>query len=827
MFDSEESISQNERYDDDDEERNEEEGPFIPSRRSNGELVSRNFRTSSVKLESLESNRKTFTISNIYGLIDSGNIAGLNQFFTNSLSLISNDGDDSLLMTSVSKGSLNCFGYLLDNNVDIVYSARDGETALSIPAYAWTSNSEEMIRRLVIAGADLYSKNNKNQSPCEVAFIKGRCEMIKVLVEMGFDLNRANPEGMHPIQYCLKNSNKFNDDFIDWLISKFCDDNNDEFLIKNLTNNGKESITDLLSKLCGHPSMLFKKIVYQMGNDIRKEHQQQKEKWEQGMNDIFDYFDPDLLNIDVISTLATKINKDIKTKLNEKLNPIISSSRRLLFKIIENKCVENLGILLEEAEIDINDPSSLGTATWNDKILTPLEYAILLKNSEIIKLLLNNGANVDPRKQDWINFMNNFDCGRSIFSLITNNIIRKHPYYNFVDCEITRSNRTCNCSKLARAIKNNNANLVENILYNGTAIKEFKCNYNKCHFNYGIYYGFYNSNFKNSYEYYNLDRNYSKSEFEKDQFRILSLLLKFGFNINNQGLNYKNLSFSHLISNCKRSVFFSLLEEYGFNISRLYSSIFDIPKMVRKWTICWSKTSIFKIANIDKEEYGTEELIVDIPDDEFIVLNNEGRYIVWDINSLYNYVTYTVQGVNEYDSGSPWSGTKILTSWDIRRLSSFNDKGNRLANYMKISDHIKILCNIQQKLEYCGSIFSARGDIFEAKLIEELNDREKEEWLISREDIPNPENGNEGREPAMPRMDPSLARKIEKLKRTTMTEWYEIYNKMTSKEIESLNYINDNLNPENFTKMFNGNYCVMSIGHNMIRAHKRLTQWND
>jgi hypothetical protein len=296
---------------------------------------------------------------------------------------------------------------------------------------------------------------------------------------------------------------------------------------------------------------------------------------------------------------------------------------------------------------------------------------------------------------------------------------------------------------------------------------------------------------------------------KSDVFRILLLLIQHNFitpEIINQ-YNWDSIYDPNIAT---------LLEEYNLLNFRLIlpnGLSLTHTRMIRKWLICHSKTMKYTPRNT--EEYGTFESIVDIPHEDFCFTDSG---IIWSFQNLYQYLFNVVRGVNAYDSSSPWAGEQILNSVDLNRFANTDHPfAIKIYNYMSVSKYLEFLpTSLLEQLYHIGQVFSAKGELFEQDLALILTPDELAEWA----DVRNFQSTN-----AMPKLSHDLLVKINKMKEDTMLIFFSLYTKLSCTQIDVLSQLNPELNSDTFQKLFNGEFCTMTMGSYLTKLYKSLTKW--
>jgi len=825
MSDSEEGSS----YRDEDEEYSEEEAPR-PIRNSRRPINQDSAVT--IGQNKLSKDQKTFTLSDAYGMIDREDIEMLDHFTDHSLNLIRSSGDDSLLMKACYKGSINCVQYMIDVGIDINYQARDGVTALINCAHAqWSEKIKQIIQKLILAGADPNIRNNDGYTVLDLAFSKKKVELIRELIELGANPSKVKINGMGPLEYVL--TTRGMDSLIELMISRVGGDN---LPLKKLMNLGKRGNGDnIFHLLAGKDTPYLRQILVQEEKRIESERaawlieqdQKQMAKAASQVTDLSDevmtgHFDSSWLfdldeekrNYQIEINNSSELEKIMESSLQTALLQSDQNGKTPLAIAIETNQIDNVELFVEFGRIELNSVGALGNAYnrgWfmSPSISLPIELAINnhingRSGLEMIKKLFELGAELsDKHHPDWIEWYlsqmrgNNREVLDLIFNQKKDQVIQDKRF---------EDRNGCDCTVFMRAIRLRHYGIVENMLLNRKQSEvrlDHRCQSEECYGQYGPFGMFMNQ----------LLRAYSVSSFDVHDFRILHLFLKQGVGGDPRHFNEKY----HLTSIRSESLAMLL---YNFGVKFTGNRLRSYRRTIHKYLVCYGGFQSSVRNQLDPEtnqlvEYVTDEPISEIGQEDFILLESG---IVWNVETLFNYLTMTVHGVNKYDSRSPWPGEQILTGRDLQNLEHHsNPLGFRIYQYFNVSSYLKLFDGkFIEQLKYHGSIFRAKGEPFDIKIVDLLDQKELEEW----NEVRNFESNN-----AMPRISNSIAKKIEVLKKDHLGMFYEIYQGLTGEQKEGLAGVNEHLYQDKIELMFIGKECIMTMGYYMVQAHQRLTQW--
>lgn len=748
---------------------------------------------------------KVFSLIDLYNFVNAQRTDLLDQFQQCNLNLVLANGDDSLLAVAAFNGSLNCLQYLIDVGVDLDYQASDGVTALMSCVYAaWNDRMAETIQRLILAGANVNITEKKyGFNVIQLAYARHNINVLKTLMNLGIDISNVLINGLSPIEYILT---QVTDTSMDEILTTLIENSIDTLftriprLLHFLARKSTPYLEQLLRKNCPD-----KNKVADNNDTVDKDKNDVTDKKNDIDITLIDSFNYDLIFSNYLDQYYSEETTSLQSKPNNNNNDINILLERdgngmtPLHYAVDANLIDNVKLLLEygsgngKGNIDLNSPMY---RSLFDQIITQNKFYIM-------ELFIDYGVRFDPTRQ-WIhwyfsNYVNNIN--RNVIEIILKHT--KHiPIFNKT---VSRPFKNCNCSIFDLALLNVIPDIIERIIidqpkhfrYNhDTRCKSSNCNHNQ----------------QSGVQYF-LDRLGSRrlQSFDKtDVFTTMYLLLKYNYATESI---ISEISWNHLSDNNIATLF----EHFGvLNFGKIFDNypLNHHHRDLRKWLVCHSKTMHFTPRNT--EEYGTDEPIDDIPSEDFVLLDND---IVWSLDNLYQYLFSTVKGVNEYDRSSPWKGEQIISPDDLQRLSnSDHPMAVKIYNYMSVTQYLKHLpLELIDQLADIGSIFSAKGAHFENTLAKIVTPDEAVEWS----DVRNFESTN-----AMPKLSHNLSTKISDLKQHTMEiDLLSIYTKLTNEQKDCLYSLNSELSNVNFKKLFEGTYCIMTLGAHLTNVKKALTKW--
>jgi hypothetical protein len=445
-----------------------------------------------------------------------------------------------------------------------------------------------------------------------------------------------------------------------------------------------------------------------------------------------------------------------------------------------------------------------GQVNLNLSIFRNLFDKMILSNSiNMINLFIEYGAKFYPERE-WLSwYLSNFIH----FNLAMVNLIYHKTRFQHNRIQNISIHRVggCTCTIFNFSVRHLLSRCLENLIMNTSHkshLDSNTCNSKLCNF------------YKQTPVHYFLYRlsgdEYKNSTMNSDVFRILFLLIRYNF-ITIDDINKHD--WTHIYD----PKIATLLEEYNLiHFGNIFSNnpyLATSGGTIRKWLICHSKS--IKYTPRNTEEYGTFESIADIPDEDFF-LTESG--IIWSYENLYQYLFNIVRGVNAYDASCPWAGEPILSNRDLTRLgNNENLFAKKIYNYMSVSKYLEFLpTTLLEQLYHIGQVFSAKGNLFEKDLALILAPAEVAEWA----DVRNFQSTN-----AMPKLSHDLLIKINKMKEDTMAILFSLYAQLSPVQIDVLSQLNPELNPNTFQKLFNGEFCTMTMGSYLTKLYKSLTKW--
>jgi len=268
---------------------------------------------------------------------------------------------------------------LLDNGADIESRDNDRRTPLF---YAVFGKHRDIVTLLIERGADVNTQANNGISPVSFASKLGFTEIVRILLDNGADIKSRDNDGFTPLFYAVDGKHH---DVVMLMVECGADVN----------TQGKNGLSPL-SCASGHGFPDSVRLLLDNGADIESRDNDHRTPL---------FYAVGGKHCDIV-TLLIERGADVNTQDNNGMSPFIHASRRGFAEIvrilldggadIESRVNEDrlpfyavIPIpLLIELEVDINNHRS------------PLSYASGLGFTEIVQILLDNGADIESRDSD-------------------------------------------------------------------------------------------------------------------------------------------------------------------------------------------------------------------------------------------------------------------------------------------------------------------------------------------------------------------------------------------------------------------------------------------
>lgn len=265
---------------------------------------------------------------------------------------------DTPFMTAIKEGKIHLMKYLLEKGADINAKNDYGDTAL---LRAVDEDNLEALKFLLKKGVDINCKNNEGYNPILSAAARGQLEMMKYLLKNGFTLKDKTNRGSTPLIVAAEGNNL---NIIKFIIKEYVKTNKIDINERNY--NGETALMSAARIGLGRIKVV--KYLAQNGADLTLiDNEGQTALMLAARYD----------NPEIVEYLLEN-NADI----NE-LDIILSSCVGL---------IDRVKYLVEKENQDINAADKNGR--------TPLIGAANYNKIEVVKYLLEKGANTEAKDED-------------------------------------------------------------------------------------------------------------------------------------------------------------------------------------------------------------------------------------------------------------------------------------------------------------------------------------------------------------------------------------------------------------------------------------------
>ena len=287
------------------------------------------------------------------------------------------------LFFSAANGNIDAVKFLVENGANLEIAEYDmGNTPLMA---AISINHMEMCLYLISKGANIHAKNKNGDTPIHFAAILGNYSMLKLLHRLGGDINEKNNDGNSCILYAV--GNNFIECFkylIDLEINLDVIDCDNKHLFDLMINNKNKLMMSYL-----HGMSLIKKdfntallMCILLNNDGNSNGNKNAINLIDKYNAQYNY---------VYKNKMTALHYAIKVDNLEIIKYLVEQNYNLAIPSLLHYCVDKrndyfLTLLLKNKSVLINEYNS-------DYVCTPLVRAVLVDNITAVDILLLNDAN--------------------------------------------------------------------------------------------------------------------------------------------------------------------------------------------------------------------------------------------------------------------------------------------------------------------------------------------------------------------------------------------------------------------------------------------------
>ena len=328
------------------------------------------------------------------------------------------------LISAVAENDAKTVAALIEKGADANYKDFSGKVPLRI---AMENNNKNMISLLLEKGANIECEDNRGCTPLQSAVENGNVDMVTFLLEKGAFINCKDSLGQTPLLMALRYNNK---NMISLLLEKgaainIFDSNSKSMLDFAIENEDADLVSLLLEKgaeIGDSDSSLKTALDFAIKND----------------------------NVDLLSRLAEKAARE----------DVQCEDKPILFFAIENDYKKLVELLIEKG---VHKKSRFDNEDF--KKITPLFFAALVENKEMVSLLIKNKVDVNEKVED----SENKDC---FFSPLERALGRKNKEIATILLENGADINCCNCAitPLRDAVHKNDKDMATFLLEKGANI---------------------------------------------------------------------------------------------------------------------------------------------------------------------------------------------------------------------------------------------------------------------------------------------------------------------------------------------------------------------
>lgn len=328
------------------------------------------------------------------------------------------------LISAVEENDAKTVAALIEKGADVNYKDFSGKVPLRI---AMENDNKNMISLLLEKGANIECEDNNGCRPLQNAVENGNLEMVSFLLEKGAFINCKDSLGQTPLLMALRYNNK---NMISLLLEKgaainIFDSNSKSALDFAIENEDADLVSLLLEKgaeIGDSDSSLKTALEFAVKND----------------------------NADLLSRLAEKAARE----------DVQCEDKPILFFAIEKNYKKLVELLIEKG---VHKKSRFDNEDF--KKITPLFFATLVENKDMVSLLIKNKVDVNEKVED----SENKDC---FFSPLERALGRRNKEIASILLENGADINCCNCAitPLRKAIHENDKDMATFLLEKGANI---------------------------------------------------------------------------------------------------------------------------------------------------------------------------------------------------------------------------------------------------------------------------------------------------------------------------------------------------------------------
>lgn len=741
---------------------------------------------------------RTRTLQEVKQIISADDLGSFIQVHLSLLNIVAQQGTDTLLMTACHEASVDCLDYLLDSNPNLNYQSKDGMTALMLAIMKDHPLSTEIVRKLLLKGANPNLINKKGLTALDVAFESCKnFETIQLLLEFG-----------------AESKQNYDVPLIFTLMTSYRHARNERVVTMN-TQPMAMAFTNFLDFLNGvmrppereAPSLESKENLIpkeEQNDDMKKAvqllYQREGSRWP------LDYVHHEQTNDGnmILHVLVSQNQVEVlECLLNDRREEVIKQhyldrkdgQERTPLMIALHKQHHQCALILIKAGTILKQKAH-GKSMF--------EFAITCNaTDEVLEAMLEHGAELV--RSNWINWFLKYlrevrGMGRYLLDMgearrISLLLMRldKDPRNLTV---IGQSRCTCNMQAIAAdyGLKEIFDHFVKNQQpADLKVIHEMKCEEHGTMLTMAL----------NEY----------RGKSAETTFHLAESLIKMGAPVT-----------SELLTQIKDPKLAKVLLDHGCTPNIMTNGENTSIPFEQYHPMIWQTICIHSkykplLLTKNENELASWDDPEEVEPENFVRLQNG---IFWDIENLYEYIVNNVQGVNKYDSKHPYAGEEIWTDNDLRMLNHHSDQlesnlGRKINEFVNVNDLLnKISFEILEQIEICSSVLKCDGKIFIREIKALLTPHEQDIWN---------ELAGDQKDRMPSGLPASIGGKIQNLKQRVIFEFMEKYRPLPKEIKNEIANLNGTLTERYLTALASGNECSLSAGGYFFKAWQRCESW--